>query len=65
MTRVTYIPSVQSAAENMCKLLARATPVIARLYPTNAALQAALAAANAACEELAIQAAQERDYETS
>jgi len=42
--------------------LAKFAPLIATLYPANAALQAALAAASAACQELETQLLTEREY---
>lgn len=62
MTKVTYIPSLDDAAHKMCALLTRASPTIQRLYPNNAALQAALQAALAACATLGEETAKERDY---
>jgi hypothetical protein len=44
--------SIRKAARQMCRFIFTFTPVIQRLYPSNAALHAALAAANAACEAL-------------
>ena len=49
MTRRTGVPSLIDIASEMCRLITKFTPVISSLYPTNAALLAALAAANAAC----------------
>jgi len=63
MAQKTYIPSVHNAAQDMCKLLARATPVIVRIYGGNAALLAALSAANAACDVLVQEAGNVRSYE--
>jgi hypothetical protein len=44
--------SLQRAARELCRLVTAFTPVITRLYPTNTALLAALAAANTACAVL-------------
>lgn len=52
MTRRTGLPSLRDVAKEMCRLLTKFTPVIAAAYPENAALLAALAAANAACAAL-------------
>lgn len=52
MGRRTGLPSLRVVAREMCRLVTKFTPVIQRLYPENAALTAALLAANAACAEL-------------
>lgn len=44
--------SLDKVARNLCRLITAFTPTIQRLYPSNAALLAALAAANAACAVL-------------
>lgn len=44
--------SLRRVAIEMCRLVVLFTPIIQNTYPNNAALQAALAAANVACEEL-------------
>ena len=44
--------SLQRTARELCRLVTAFTPVITRLYPGNAALLAALAAANTACAVL-------------
>jgi hypothetical protein len=46
----------------MCNLIVKFTPVITELYPGNAALLAALAAANAACATLHAELATVREY---
>jgi len=61
-TKRTGIPSLIKVAREMCRLLAKFAPLIATLYPSNAALQAALAAASAACQELETQLLTEREY---
>jgi hypothetical protein len=48
----TGLPSLAVVAREMCRLIAYATPIVQRVYPGNAPLLAALAAANAACEVL-------------
>lgn len=53
MARKTGVPSILQVARELCRLITKFSPVIASLYPSNTALQAALAAANAACETLA------------
>lgn len=55
MAKRTGIPSLLQAAKVLCRLLADFTPIITKLYPNNAALLAALAAANTACAALAAQ----------
>lgn len=62
MTQRTYVPTMLQLAHTMCKYIARATPVITRLYPSNAALLAALAAANEACTVLGAELESVRDY---
>ncbi len=49
MARRLGIYSLQKLATKMCAVLAWATPVLVSEFPTNDTLQAALAAANAAC----------------
>jgi hypothetical protein len=41
------------AAEELCRLLAKYTPLIVSLFPSNTALRDALEGANAACSLLA------------
>jgi len=62
MAQKTYVPTLLRLSLRLCKYVVRATPVITRLYGTNAPLMAALAAANAACAELAQELAQVREY---
>lgn len=52
VSRRTGLPSILEVAHKLCKLIVTFTPYIQRLYPDNAALLAALAAANAACMAL-------------
>jgi len=49
MARRTGLPTLLQLAQNMCRLIVKFTPIIQQLYGGNAALMAALAAANAAC----------------
>lgn len=49
MGQRTGVPAIIKVAKEMCRLINLFTPVIQKLYPTNTALLAALAAANAAC----------------
>jgi len=46
----------------MCKYIVAFTPAIQRAYPSNSALLAALAAANAACGVLASELQEVREY---
>lgn len=62
MTRITYVPTLLALATKMCKYVAIATPVIQRLYPDNTTLQAALTAANTACQTLSAELAAVREY---
>jgi hypothetical protein len=56
------VPSMLKIATKLCQLIVKFTPVLTLQYPTNAALLAALAAANAACSELNAQLALVREY---
>lgn len=62
MTRRTGVPSLMAIARRMCNLITKFTPVITNLYPNNAELLAALAAANVACAALHAQLAEVREY---
>lgn len=62
MARRTGVPSMMQVAERLCFLIVRFTPVIQQLYGSNAALMAALAAANAACSTLHAELAAVRNY---
>jgi len=48
----TGLPTIRDVAYRMCQLVVQFTPIIQRAYPENAALQAALSAANVACAAL-------------
>lgn len=52
MARRDGFYSLRKVAREMCRLITLFTPIIRGLYPNNTALQAALAAAMAACDEL-------------
>lgn len=56
------VPSMLQIAKTLCRLIVKFTPVITQQFPTNTALLAALAAANAACSELSAQLALVREY---
>ena len=62
MAKRTGVPTLIGVAKRMCDLIVRYGDVIALLYPTNTALIAALAAANAACGVLAAELAKVREY---
>jgi hypothetical protein len=62
MARRTGVPALMQVAERLCFLIVKFTPVIQQLYPTNSALMAALAAANAACAALHVELAAVREY---
>ena len=62
MAQKTGVPSLMAVAREMCRLIVNFTPVIERLYGDNAALMAALAAANAACSALHAELAAVREY---
>lgn len=62
MASRTGIPSLMSVASVMCALLTKFTPIITKLYPENAALLAALAAAQAACAVLTQELSKVRAY---
>jgi len=62
MTKRTYVPSLLFLATRLCRLIARATPIITSTYPGNTALLAALAAANAACATLGEELSKVREY---
>lgn len=64
VTQRTGIPSLMEVARRLCLLITKFTPVIERLYGDNAALMAALAAANAACSVLHTELAAVREYGT-
>lgn len=63
MAKRTGIPSLLDVSKESCRLLSKYGPVITVLYSSNAALLAALAAAQAACAELAKQTALVREVE--
>lgn len=61
-TKRTGVPTLMSIARALCLAITKFTPLIAQRYPENAALLAALAAANAACATLHEQLAIVREY---
>jgi hypothetical protein len=52
VNRRSGLPSIVKTAHTLCRLITLFSPYIQKLYPTNTALQAALAAALAACAVL-------------
>lgn len=64
MTRRTGVPALMEVARRMCNLITKFTPVITQLFPGNAELLAALAAANTACAALHAALAEVREYGT-
>lgn len=56
------IPTILAVAQKLCQLLVKFTPIITASFPNNAALLAALAAANAACAVLVQEASAVRAY---
>lgn len=53
MASRTGVFKIGNLAKAMCKAVTISTPAIQRAYPSNAALMAALQAANTACQLLA------------
>lgn len=53
-----------TVARRLCLLITKFTPVIQHYYPSNTAILAALAAANAACEALRLELEEIREYGT-
>lgn len=62
MPRRTGIPTIQTVAQKLCKYVTKYSPVIAKLYPDNAPLLAALTAAAAACQVLQMELESVREY---
>lgn len=62
MTQRIGVPALMRVARQMCKYIVLFTPAIQRTYPSNSALLAALAAANAACGVLASELQTVREY---
>lgn len=62
MARRTGVPKLMKLAQQLCIAIAKFTPVIQQLYPSNATLQAALTTANAACAALHAELAAVREY---
>lgn len=62
MASRTGIWTLNQLAKKMCAAIVTFTPIIQRTFPENAALQAALSAANAACAVLATETSNEFVY---
>lgn len=62
MAKRTGVPTMMQVARRLCDLIIKFSPIIAQAYPGNAALMAALAAANAACSELHMELIAVREY---
>lgn len=52
----TGLPTIRAVSNRLCNYVTTFTPVITKAFPANAALIAALAAANAACAVLVAEA---------
>jgi hypothetical protein len=62
MARRTGVPALMLVAQELCRLIAKFTPVIVALYPSNTTLLLALETANSACMALHTQLAAVREY---
>lgn len=62
MATRTGVPAILKIALEMCRLIGKFTPIITKLYPNNADLLAALAAANVACAALAAELELVREF---
>jgi hypothetical protein len=62
MAKKTYVPSTMRAAYALCRIISLGTPLMTRLYGSNSALMAALAAANEACSVLYAELSTVREY---
>lgn len=62
MARRTGVPALIGVAHELCRLITKFTPVIQAAYPSNTALLAALAAANAACSALESELVSVREF---
>jgi hypothetical protein len=56
------VPTIQKRAKLLCDIMNKFAPIIVSQYPTNTALAAALAAAQAACAALDIEIEKVRLY---
>lgn len=56
MARRTGLRTIRDLAFKLCRLITAFTPIISKVYPESGALLLALAAANAACEALVMEA---------
>lgn len=62
MSHRTGVPTMIQVARRLCLLIVNFTPIIQKTYPENAALLAALAAANAACSVLGTELNEVREF---
>lgn len=62
MAQRNGVPTMILVAKELCRLLAKFTPIITAQFPSNTALLAALAAANTACAALAAQLQLVKEY---
>jgi hypothetical protein len=62
MTHRNGVPTMLQVAQKLCQLIVKFTPTLTAEFSGNAALLAALAAANAACAALAAQLQLVREY---
>jgi hypothetical protein len=62
MAQRNGVPTMIQVAQRLCQLVVKFTPIITQQFPSNAALLAALAAANTACAALEAQLQLVRDY---
>lgn len=62
MAQRTGVPTLHDLSVKICRALGKFSHIIAAAFPDNAPLQAALAAAIAACAELSTQLALVREY---
>lgn len=62
MARKTGIPTLLELSKKQCKYIVQFTPIITLLFSDNAALLAALQAANETCAVLIIELSKVREY---
>jgi hypothetical protein len=62
MAQRNGVPTMIQVAQRLCQLVVKFTPIITQQFPSNAALLAALAAANTACAALEAQLQLVRSY---
>jgi hypothetical protein len=62
MAKRNGVSSLVQVAKRLCSLIVNFSPIIAREFPSNTALQTALAAALAACQALSDELAAVQDF---